>query len=266
VRNESIASYNSSATEWIVMIFMVLGSINFSLYFHVMRFQFFRIYVPDFFLFITIAALGCIAVSCFLLINQKVGSSHEVFTLGKAFREGSFQALSVQSTTGFSTANYDRWPFASQMFMLILMFIGGMSGSTAGGIKTSRFYILYKIVLHRLESIYRPDSVRRLYIGAIEVDDKNALTVLSFFCIAIFFTALGSAALILDQIDPQTSLGLIACFMNNVGLAFCAAGPADSFCFLSPFSKILAILWMLLGRLEFFIILLLFLPAFWKNR
>ena len=266
VRNQSIASYNSLATEWIVIIFMILGSINFSLYFHAMRLKFFRIYVPDFFLFISIAAIGCIAVSFFLFGNQETGPSGDIFTLGKAFREGSFQALSMQSTTGFSTANYDRWPFPPQMFMLILMFIGGMSGSTAGGIKTSRFYILYKIILHRLESIYRPDSVRRLYIGTVEVDDKNALTVLSFFCIVIFFIALGTASLVLDQIDPQTSLGLIACFMNNVGLAFRAAGPTDSFCFLSPFSKILAIFWMLLGRLEFFVILLLFLPAFWRNR
>ncbi len=266
IRNDNIASYNSLATEWIVMIFMILGSINFSLYFHAMKLKFFRIYVPEFFLFIGIAAIGCIAVSLFLYGQQEAGFSGETFTLGKAFREGSFQALSMQTSTGFTTANYDRWPFPPQMFMLILMFIGGMSGSTAGGIKTSRFYILYKIVLHRLESIYRPDSVRRLRIGSTEIDDKNALTVLSFFCIVAFFTVLGTASLVLDHVDPETSLGLIACFMNNVGLAFRAAGPADSFAFLSPFSKILAIIWMLLGRLEFFVVLLLFLPAFWKNR
>ena len=87
----------------------------------------------------------------------------------------------MQTTTGFTIADYDAWPFPSQMFMLILMFIGGMSGSTAGGIKTSRFYILYKIVSHRLESLYRPDSVRKLRVGNVEVDDKNALTVVSFF-------------------------------------------------------------------------------------
>jgi trk system potassium uptake protein len=257
VRNDSIASYHSAATEGIIIAFMIIGSINFSLYFHILRFKFFRIYVPDFFLFLGTALIGCMAVSSFLIPELGVAA---------AFRQGSFQALSMQTTTGFFSTNYDLWSFVPQMFMLILMFIGGMSGSTAGGIKTSRFYIAYKILLHRLESIYRPESVRKLYIGKTEVDDKNALTVLAFFCIVAFFTILGTIALVLDGIDPATSLGLIACFLNNVGLAFHAAGPAESLAFLSPLSKLLATFWMLLGRLEFFVVLLLFLPAFWKNR
>lgn len=257
VRNDSIASYGSLATEWIVIVFMILGSINFSLYFHILKFKFFKIYVPDFFLFIGVALLGSIAVSLFLIPD---------FGILEAFRQGIFQAISMQTTTGFFSANYDLWPFAPQMLMLLLMFVGGMSGSTAGGIKTARFYIAYKILLHRLESIFRPDSVRKLYIGKNEVDDKNALTVLTFFCIVIFFTVLGTISLVFDGIDPETSLGLIACFLNNVGIAFRAAGPTESLAFLSPFSKILATFWMLLGRLEFFVVLLLFLPAFWRNR
>lgn len=257
VRNDSIASYHSTATEAIVIVFMILGSINFSLFFHILRFKIFRIYVPDFFLFLSIAAFGCIAVSCFLI--PTMGAS-------QAFREGSFQAISLQTTTGFFSTNYDRWPFAPQMLMLILMFIGGMSGSTAGGIKTSRFYIAYKIILHRLESIFRPESVRKLHIGKNEVDDKNALTVLSFFCIVAFCTILGTIILVLDGVDPETSLGLIASFLNNVGVAFRAAGPTESLAFLSPLSKLLATFWMLLGRLEFFVVLLLFLPTFWKTR
>lgn len=257
VRNESIAAYQSTATDAIIIAFMVIGSINFSLFFHAMRFKFFRIYVPDFFLFLFTAAIGCIAVSLYLMREH---------SLGDAFLLGSFQALSMQTTTGFIIANYDDWPFASQMIMLLLMFIGGMSGSTAGGIKTSRFYILYKIVLHRLESLYRPDSIRKLRIGNTEVDDKNALTVLAFFCIVAFFTVLGTATLVLDGIDPESALGLIACFMNNVGAAFRAAGPSGSCLFLSDFSKILATVWMLLGRLEFYVVLLLFLPDFWKSR
>ena len=256
VRNESIASYHSLATEMIVIAFMIIGSINFSLFFHAMRLKFFRAYVPDFFLFLSIAAIGCLLISLFLVRGESVG---------EAFRQGCFQSLSLQTSTGFVTANYDLWPISAQMFLLLLMFVGGMSGSTAGGIKTSRFYILYKIVLHRLESLYRPDSIRTLRIGASEVDDKNALTVLAFFCIVVFFIVVGTVALVLDGIDPETSLGLIACFMNNVGVAFRAAGPTESCAFLSLFSKILATFWMLLGRLEFYVVLLLFLPAFWKN-
>ncbi|MDE3045462.1 MAG: TrkH family potassium uptake protein [Verrucomicrobiota bacterium] len=257
IRNESIASYHSSITEWIVFAFMIAGSINFSLYFQALRLKFSRIYVPDFLLFLATALGGCLLVSFFLL---------PVYSIGDAFRLGSFQALSIQSSTGFVTANYDTWPFAAQMFMLLLMFIGGMSGSTAGGIKTSRFYILFKIIQHRLESIYRPDSIRTLRIGSSEVDDKNALTVLAFFCIVALFTIVGTVSYVLDGVDPETSLGLVACLLNNVGTGFRAAGPIDSFAFLSPLSKVLSILWMLLGRLEYYVVLLLLLPSFWRNR
>ncbi|MBU6446822.1 MAG: TrkH family potassium uptake protein, partial [Verrucomicrobia bacterium] len=257
VRNESIASYHSIATEWIVVLFMILGSINFSLFFHILRFKFFKVYVPDFFLFLAIAFAGSIAVSLFLVPDLGFGS---------AFRFGIFQAISAQSTTGFFSANYDLWPFAPQILLLLLMFVGGMSGSTAGGIKTPRFYIAYKILLHRLESIFRPDSVRKLYIGKSEVDDKNALTVLTFFCMVVFFVVVGALLFIFDGIDPETAVGLIASFLNNAGLAFRAAGPMETATFLPPFSKVLSTFWMLLGRLEFFVVLLLFLPTFWKNR
>lgn len=268
IRNESIASYHSSVTEWIVLVFMIAGSINFSLYFQAIRRKFQKMFVPDFLLFLAIAALGCGLVSFLLVGQKKIGldGGTGIYSVSEAIREGSFQAISMQTSTGFTIANYDLWPFAAQMFMLLLMFVGGMSGSTAGGIKTSRFYILYKIIMSRLESIYRPDSVRTLRIGMSEVDDKNSLTVLSFFCIVAFFVVLGTVNLVLDGVDPETSLGLIACFLNNVGAAFRAAGPMGSFSFLSAFSKVLSIVWMLLGRLEYYVVLLLFLPSFWKNR
>lgn len=268
VRNESIAAYQSSVTNWIVFFFMIAGSINFSLYFQAIRLKFKKLYTPDLLLFLGTALLGCLLVSIPLIGQRKVSliNPEGTYSIGSALYEGSFQALSVQTSTGFVTANYDQWPFVAQMFMLLLMFIGGMSGSTAGGIKTSRFYILFKIVQNRLESIYRPDSVRTLRIGSAEVDDKNALTVLAFFCIVAFFTVIGAVSLVIDGIDPETSLGLIACFLNNIGTAFRAAGPTESFAFLSPISKILAIFWMLLGRLEYYVMLLLLLPSFWKNR
>jgi len=257
VRNESIASYESLATECVVFIFMLAGSVNFALYFQVFRMKFREIAGPDFFLFLTIVVIGSLFVSLALFSD---------YTVGSAFRLGCFQAVSMQTSTGFILANYDEWPFAAQMFMLLLMFVGGMSGSTTGGIKTSRFYILYKIVQNRLESIFRPDVVRTLRIGTSEIDDKNALTVLCFFCIVGSCLIFGTSTLILDGIDPESSLGLMACFLNNVGAAFRSAGPTGSFAFLSDFSKICSIFWMLLGRLEYYVVLLLFLPSFWKGR
>jgi trk system potassium uptake protein TrkH len=108
--------------------------------------------------------------------------------------------------------------------------------------------------------------VRTLRIGSSEIDDKNALTVLSFFCIVGVCVILGTSLLILDGIDPESSLGLMACFLNNIGAAFRAAGPTGSFAFLSDPAKVLSIFWMLLGRLEYYVVLLLFLPAFWRAK
>ncbi len=267
IRLESIASYHSLAVEWIAMLFMILGSINFAFYFHIIRMRIYRIYVPDFFLFFAIALGASALVSC-LLIGQPFSTldgTSGIYSTAHAIRDGVFQALSIQTSTGFITTNYDRWPYAAQMILLLLMFVGGMAGSTSGGIKTSRFYILYKIVLNRLESLYRPDSVRKLTIGSIVVDDKQALTVLGFFCIAGLFTVVGTAAFVFDGIDPSTALGLMSCFMNNVGAAFHGAGPTASFGFLTDLDKILASCWMLFGRLEFYVLLLLFLPAYWKG-
>ncbi len=267
VRNGSIADYNSSTTEWVTIIFMLAGSINFALYFEILKGKFKKLCTPDFILFIIIVISGSALISFFLTGTDKTAFTvdSEIYSFGEALRAGIFQAVSVQTSTGFTTANYDVWPFPSQMFMLLLMFVGGMSGSTAGGIKTSRFYILYKIILYRLESIYRPDAVRIFKIGQTEIDDKNSLTVLAFFCIVAFFTVLGTVILILDGVDPETALGLMGCFLNNVGAAFRSAGPNDSFAILPPFSECMSIIWMLLGRLEYYILLLILLPSFWKH-
>ena len=200
------------------------------------------------------------------LQTSSLAGVSETYDWSTAIRKGSFQAISAQTSTGFATANYDLWPFPSQMFMLLLMFFGGMAGATCGGIKSTRFYLLYKILIHRIEAIFRPETVRKLGIGNSEIDPNRANTILSFFCIAIGATLIGTVLYIINGIDPETSLGLVACMLNNIGMAFRAAGPTYSFNFMSDFSKILSTFWMLLGRLEFFAILLLFIPAFWKGK
>jgi trk system potassium uptake protein TrkH len=268
IKNSSISAYNNPYTDWIVIVFMIVGSINFSLYFYLIKRKFYRIYEPDFLFFLAIILLGSLTVSFNLIGTKKIlfdGSVGGLFSVSEAFRYGTFQAVSAQSSTGFATANYDYWPLPVQLVILLLMFVGGMSGSTAGGFKTSRIYILYKTLAYKLHSLFLPERVKKLTIGNQEIDDKAASTVLVFFVIFIFFLVLGEVCLVFDHVDPQTALGTIACMMNNVGFGFRAANPEYSFAFLSPFSKILSIVWMLLGRLEFFAVLFLFLPSFWKK-
>ncbi len=256
IYGNGLEHYQSLSTQCIIILFMILGSINFSLYFHIIKLRFYRIYVPDLFLFFVFLILGSLAVTLPLL---------EVFPVKKAFQYGIFQAISAQTSTGYVIDNYDKWPFMSQMFLLLLMYVGGMAGSTAGGVKTNRFYILYKVISHRLESIFRPETVRKLRVAETEIEEKTASLVLLFFFLVTFFTVLGSTLYILDGIDPETSLGLIACMLNNTGIAFRAASPFESFNFLSPFSKMISSFWMILGRLEYFSVLVLFFRNFWRR-
>ncbi len=268
VTNSSIGSYHNIHTEWIIIIFMILGSINFNLYFHLIRRKLYQIYEPDFLFFILVTLVGALGVSLTLVgapHQSLAGINQGIYSFWAALRDGFFQSISVQTTTGFATTNYDVWPYAPQLFLLLLMFVGGMAGSTAGGIKTSRFYILFKILRHKLEEIFRPEKVLKLKISGKEIDAKTEITVLAFFTIVILFAALGICIFVVDGVDTDSALGAVACMINNVGLGFRAGGPTQSFAFLPPLSKIVSIFWMLLGRLEFFAVLMLFVPSFWRT-
>ena len=268
VRNEGLAAYHSLNTEWIVILFMILGSLNFTLYFHCIRGKIYRIYEPEFFSFILTLLFGS-ALMTFLLFNTPkilFGAQEGIFSFFEALRYGTFQAISSQTSTGFAIANYDLWPSSTQVLLLVLMFFGGMSGSTAGGIKIIRHLILFRVIKHKIESIFRPHAIRCLKIGQREITDKTAITVLVFFAILIAFAVLGTFLLVTDGVDPHTAMGLIASSINNGGLSFNGAGPTESCALLSDFSKSISILWMALGRLEFFILLVLLVPAFWKGK
>ncbi len=257
VKNAGISAYNSAATQWIIMIFMIFGSINFTLYFHCIKGKIYRLYEPEFFVF-----LATLLFSGFLLFITLL----KTLPVSVALRFGFFHAISAQTSTGFSVANEQVWPFSSLFILLMLVFVGGMSGSTCGGMKIARLYILYQVIAHKIETIFRPDSVRCLRLGKKEITDKSALTVLIFICILILLTAVGVFFLILDGIDGTTALGVIASMINNAGLSMGAMGENQFYAFLPTLSKIISILWMVLGRLEFFILLVLLVPAFWRSR
>lgn len=267
IRNDSIGSYHNFLTEWVIIVFMFIGSINFALYFHCLKGKFFRIYEPDFFLYVAIVIIGS-ALVVFKLIGAESysleGAKTGIYTVSKAIREGTFHAISAQSSTGFVTTDIARWPVSTQLFMILLMFIGGMSGATCGGIKTSRFYILYKVLKNKIEEIFRPSIVRPLKIGKKEIPMNTGVTVLAFFSLVAFFAILGTIFYIFSKIDSETAISSVACMLNNVGFAFGAGGPATSFAFMNGFSKLLSSFLMLLGRLEYFIIILVFAPIFWR--
>jgi trk system potassium uptake protein TrkH len=146
------------------------------------------------------------------------------------------------------------------------MYVGGMTGSTSSGIKIARLTILFKAITHRMEKLFRPESIRAVNIGFKSIPNQQIINVFCFVAILIMVSALGSLLYIFDGVDFATSFGLVASSVNNVGFAFRAAGPEGTCAVLPFFSKILTILLMFLGRLEFFAFIVLILPSFWKQK
>lgn len=268
IHNESIGHYQNAYTDWIIVLFMILGSINFSLYFYVLRGKFYKLYEPEFILFILILLASCILCVWWLVDTPKrfFGSSPGVFSLGEAVRYGCFQFVSMITTTGFAIADFDYWPYPIQVMMLLAMFLGGMSGSTAGGMKILRSYMLSKIGVHTIESLFRPETVRQLRIADKEIDSGTIKLVLVFFLTLVTASVISIFIYVIWGIDPETALGLAAAMLTNTGVGFRIAGPYDSMAFLSDGALLLSTFLMILGRLEFFAVLAVLVPAFWKTK
>lgn len=268
IRNDSIGYYHNATTDWIVVVFMILGSTKFTLFYHALRGQFYRIYQPELFVYLAILFV-CSGIGTWALVgSQKVllnGESAGVFSISEAIRYATFQIVSTQTSTGYVTISYDSWPYFIQAMMLILMFVGGMAGSTTGGMKVIRHCILFRLAQSKVESLFRTESVKQLKFGDQEIDSNTASSVLIFFWVAIAVAAFGTLLYILDGIDFDTAFSMIACMNNNVGVGFRMTGPSSSFAFLSDGSLLLSSILMIMGRLEFLVVLTVLVPSFWRK-
>ena len=268
IRNASIGTYNSVATEWVVIAFMIISSINFSLYFHALRGRLYRLYDKELFLYIAMLLVSCGLVAYFLVGTKLLlltDAPPDTFNVEESIRYSLFQVISAHTTTGFVTANYDIWPYTTQVILILVMFLGGMAGSTAGGTKVMRHYMLFRITQYKVESIFRPENVRNFRVADSDVDASAAVRVLCYFVIIIGFATLGTFLFIMDNIDPETAFAVVTCMINNIGIAFRMDGPTQSCAFLSNFSLSLSTFLMILGRLEFYALLAVLVPAFWKQ-
>lgn len=251
-KNASIAGYHDIATEWIVIVFMILGSVSFSLYYFLFQGKFYRLFQPEFIVFI--ASLVAFSGLAYISIGNQEG-----------IRAAIFQMVSAQSSTGFVTADINVWPYPIQLLALLAMYIGGMAGSTSGGMKVIRNIILFKSSQHRAESIFLPHRVQIFKLGGREVEGNVALSVLCFFVIGIAMSFLGTLVYVYDGLDPETAFSLTACMVNNTGMGFRMAGPEFSCSFLSDFSLVFSSFLMIFGRLEYYAVLALLIPAFWRQ-
>lgn len=245
-------------TGVVIIIFMIVGGVNFSLFFQSLRRRSCRFNDPEFYLYlISLVVAGCLL---FGILSSKG------YPWIDSIYFGAFQAVSAMTSTGYSLVDYDGWPMPAQLLIIILMFIGGMSGSTAGGIKLIRYLIVWRVVFNKIEMFFRPELVRVMKVGSREITDKESASVLTFFFFVFFFVVIGTYLFVLDGIDPLTALGIVSSTINNNGLYFGGIGCTSSLAFLSNASKLMASFWMVLGRLEFLSLLVLLSPHFWSRR
>ena len=255
-RNDSFASF-SPYIQWVVTVFMLLFSVNFSCYYLLLLGRFKDAFNTELRRFILIVG------AAILIITLKVRGVFD--TLGDAVRHVSFSVATVISTTGFATVDFNTWPELSKTLLVLLMFVGACAGSTGGGIKISRILILIRNAWNQLLSMICPHRVKRVTVDRRPVDQEiiHATNVYLIWYVLIFLVSV--ALLSIDNNDFITNFTSTTACINNIGPGFGKVGPTGNYAFFSVPSKLVLIFDMLAGRLELFPMLALFAPATWKK-
>lgn len=259
-RNASIGAYNSIYIHMVIGIFMTLSGINFSLYYALFKRRW-RDVIKDQEL---ILYLGIILASTILIALNLKANLYENF--GLALKDAFFQVSSIITTTGYATTDFDLWPAFSKAVLFLLMFVGGCAGSTAGGIKTIRILVLLKLIKREVQKIFHPRAIIPIRVGGEKVVSNETITgITSFFALYFFIFIVSTVLISLEGIDFESSITSVAATLGNIGPGFGFIGPTRTFSGFSAWSKILFSILMLLGRLELFTMIALFVPKSWRN-
>jgi len=258
-RNASIAAYNSAYIDWIITIFMFLAGVNFSLHYLALRGRARDFIRNEEFLFY--ASLTMIGIMLIVLSNM--GNVYPNFFDNLRF--SAFQVVSIMTTTGFGTADYELWPVLCQYLLVFSMFIGGCAGSTGGGMKVARILLLFKHAQVQVFRLIHPRAVRLVKLGDRPVDKEVMQSILGFF--ALYMGVFVTASFIMAGIGmdiPSAGASVIAT-LSNIGPGLGSVGPVDNFAHVPAIGKLVLAFCMLLGRLELFTVLVLVFPSFWRK-
>lgn len=260
-KNASIAGFNSVYIEYVIIFFMFLAGVNFTLHWrgiHGNLKSYFRDGEFKFYLGLIIS------FTIVIIISNIIRSSEGVFT-HTMFRDSLFQVVSILTTTGYATADYQLWGWFSQFLLLLLMFIGGSAGSTGGGMKIIRIMTITKYSLSEAKRLLHPKALIPVRVGRRLITDdviRNTLSFFLFFVAAFVFTSLILTAM---GIDLVTAIGATAASIGNIGPGLGDVGPTHNYAELPALAKWLLSFCMLLGRLEVFTVIVLFSRSFWKR-
>ena len=258
-KNASVEAFNSVYVDWVIIIFMFIAGINFAMHFRLIQGDqksFFKNREIRFYTLITLIGITVTTLSLWVINN---------YSILDALRYGAFQVVSVITTTGFGTDDYQVWNSIGAFFLFLLFFTGGCAGSTGGGIKMIRWMILIRNTAREIKQIIHPKAILPVRIGDQAINRNIQQTVLSFFILYIFIFALGAFAISLFGYDIMSSIGASIAAIGNIGPGWGDFGPTDNFAELPYLGKWILIMLMMVGRLEIFTVLIIFSPSFWKQ-
>ncbi len=258
-RNLSVGAYDNPTFENIIIVFMFIAGANFTLHYKVLHGNPKSLIKDKEFLFYC----GVILFSILAIATElRFYIYNSIFT---ALRYASFQVVSIATTTGFVTADYDIWPAFSKSVLLILMFIGGCAGSTGGAIKNIRVLLLLKQAYREFRKLIHPQAVTPIRLGDKVVSEDVMRNITGFFFLYISIFVISSFIMTILGLDIVSAMASVAATLGNVGPGLGLVGPVQSYAVIPPLGKIVLTLCMLLGRLEIYTVLILIVPEFWRK-
>jgi trk system potassium uptake protein TrkH len=258
-RNASIAAFDSAYIDYVIIFFMILAGANFSLHYRFLRGDFNIHWLNKEFRYF----LGIIVVAtCIIGVDTFVNQYHN---LTDTIRFTLFQVVSIVTTTGFGTADYEQWSYSSQFILLILMFIGGSAGSTGGGMKVVRVYLLMKVLLSEITRLIHPHAVIPVRANNRVVPREVTMNVLGFFVLSIVVFTAGTTVMAALGLNIETALGATAATLWNIGPGLGDVGPTDNYAHIPALGKWFLSWLMLMGRLEIYTVVVMLTPVYWRR-
>jgi trk system potassium uptake protein TrkH len=257
-KNSSIGGY-SPYIQYVVMFFMLLAGMNFIIHYYLLTRQYAKIKDNEevkFYLLITIILGSVLTLTLYTYSDR---------SLEVSFRESFFQLISIVTCTGFATTDYLQWPTFAWLIIFFSMFLGGSTGSTAGGIKMARHMIFYKNIRRFFRETLHPNAVIPLRFNGKVISESTNNSVMSYFTLYFIVFAIGSFILLLTGLDLKTAASSAATAMAGIGPGLGSVGPVSNFAHLSDIAKFTMAILMILGRLEIYTILILFTRNFWRE-
>jgi trk system potassium uptake protein TrkH len=250
--------YYSPYSQYIVMIFMFLAGVSQVVYYYLVKRNFKKIRQnEELWFYFAVAIMAGTIATIILLINSTK-------TFEESFREGFFQIISILTCTGFASADYILWPVTGALLIFLMMFSGGSTGSTSGGIKMARHLIVIKNIKNAFVKLNHPKSVTFLRLNGKSLAENTNISILSFVVLYLFLFVIGTIIVVMTGVDPVTSASAVATCMAGIGPGLGTVGPMSNYAHLPELSKIVLSLLMIIGRLEIITVFTIFTRSFWK--